>query len=187
MEKNIYEKPDSDLEDSEAIEVQTPEDDQDQKLKGLGGWLILVGFGVVAAPIRMLTQFVPVYMPIFSDGTFGALIDPDSDYYIPYFGAYIVGEIFCNAIILLASIYLIYLFFSKHHLFPRLYILIVAGSLFFILLDAWVGMYFFPGDPFMDEAMARDFGRVLIGALIWIPYMLVSKRVKLTFVEHRPK
>jgi len=187
MENNIYEKPESDLKEPDATEVKPPEDAQDRKLKGLGGWLILVGLGVVIGPIRMLVQTAPIYLPIFSDGTFGILTNPDSDYYIPYIGAYIVGEVICNAIILLASIYLIYLFFTRHYLFPKFYILIVAGSVIFILFDAWIGTFFFPDEPLMDEEIAREFGRVLIGALIWIPYMLVSKRVKLTFIEHRPK
>ena len=189
MEDNIYKKPESDLKQTEEAEVdaQSKQDTPDQKLKGLRGWLILVGIGVVVGPIRMLIQTVPLYLPIFSDGTFGLLTDPGSDYYIPFIGAYIVAEMFFNAAILLASIYLIYLFFTKHYLFPKLYILVLAGSALFIFIDAWIGTYFFPDDPMMDADMAREFGRLLIGALIWIPYMLVSKRVKLTFVERRPQ
>ena len=135
----------------------------------------------------MLAQTVPLYLPMFSDGTFGLLTNPDSEYYTPYLGTYIVAEIFFNAAIILVSIYLIYLFFTKHYLFPKLYILVLAGSAIFIFIDAWVGTFFFPDEPMMDEDIAREFGRVLIGAFIWIPYMLVSKRVKLTFVEHRPQ
>jgi len=186
MEKNVYEAPESDLKNFDAVAVDSSTSVEDQNLKGLGGWLILVGLGVVISPIRMLAQVVPIYQPIFADGTFGLLTDPNSEYYTPYLGLYIITEILFNAAFILGSVYLIYLFFAKHYLFPKIYILLLAGSAMFILADAWVGSFFFPGEPMMDEETGAEFGRVMIGALIWIPYMLVSKRVKLTFVEHRP-
>lgn len=186
MEKNVYEAPESELKVSETAGAEWKLTAEEQKLKGLGGWLILVGLGVVFGPIRMLVQTVPLYYSMFAEGTFGLLTNPDSDYYTPFMGAYIVAEMICNLAILLASVYLIYLFFSKHYLFPKLYIAVLVASIVFIFTDAWVGTFFFPDEPLMDEEIAREFGRSIIGAIIWIPYMLISKRVKLTFVEHRP-
>jgi hypothetical protein len=43
------------------------------ELKGLGGWLILVGIGVVLAPVRLLITLVKTYKPIFEDGIWEAL------------------------------------------------------------------------------------------------------------------
>jgi len=37
--------------------------------EGLGGWLILVGLGIVVSPIRIIAQVYPSYSAIFSDGT----------------------------------------------------------------------------------------------------------------------
>jgi len=156
------------------------------ELKGLGGWLILVGIGVVISPIRLLVTLVPTYKPIFEDGTWEALTTVGSEAYTPYFGSLLVGEIAFNALMVVASIYLIYLFFSKHYIFPKLYIVIVAASLIFIPLDAWIVTKVFPGESMFDPETTKEFMRSLIVGVIWVPYMLVSKRVKATFVESMP-
>ncbi|MFC3282645.1 DUF2569 domain-containing protein [Litchfieldella rifensis] len=155
-------------------------------LKGLGGWLILVGLGVVINPIRLLVTLIPTYKPIFEDGIWEALTTSGSAVYNPYFSYLLVGEIAFNIIILSISIYLIYLFFSKHYLFPRIYIGIVTASLIFVPLDAWLVTKIFPGMPMFDPDTTKEFVRSLIVAVIWVPYMLVSKRVRATFVENMP-
>ncbi len=159
--------------------------EQDERLRGLSGWLILVGVGVVLAPLRMLATFAPIYFPILTDGTWQALTVEGSEAYHPLWAPIIVGELVFNLGLLGASGYLIYLFFSKSYLFPQTYIAIVLVSAVFIPLDAWVVTFVLPDEPMFDPATARDFGRVFVGALIWIPYMLVSRRVKATFVEGR--
>ncbi|WNO11270.1 DUF2569 domain-containing protein [Teredinibacter sp. KSP-S5-2] len=156
------------------------------ELKGLGGWLVLVGIGVVISPFRLLATFVPTYKPIFEDGTWEALTTVGSEAYTPYFGSLLIGEIAFNTIMVAASVYLIYLFFSKHYLFPKLYIGIVAASLIFIPLDAWIVTKVFPGEPMFDPETTKEFMRSLIASVIWVPYMLVSKRVQATFVESMP-
>ena len=158
----------------------------DNELKGLGGWLILVGIGVVIAPIRLLVTYIPMYKPIFEDGTWEALTSVNSSVYNPLWGPLLLGEIVYNSIMVAASIYLIYLFFSKHYLFPKLYIAIVAVSLVFIPLDAWLVTKILPAEPIFGPETTKEFMRVLIGGLIWVPYMLISKRVKATFVEKMP-
>ncbi|MBD3616056.1 MAG: DUF2569 domain-containing protein [Gracilimonas sp.] len=159
---------------------------ENNELKGLGGWLILAGLGVVISPIRLLVTLIPIYKPIFENGTWEALTTEGSEAYTPYFSGILIGEITFNTIMIAASIYLIYLFFSKHYLFPKLYIGIVAASLIFIPLDAWIVTKVFPGVPMFDPDTTKEFLRSLLTGVIWIPYMLVSKRVQATFVEKSP-
>lgn len=155
------------------------------ELKGLGGWLILVGIGVVIAPIRLLTSFIPVYSPIMKDGAWDALTSPGSLAYHPLWEPLLIAEITYNLAMVAASLYLIYLFFSKHYLFPRFFIGIAIASLIFIPLDAWVVSTIFPSEPMLDPDTAKGLARTVGVSLIWIPYMLVSERVKNTFVEKR--
>ena len=156
------------------------------ELKGLSGWLILVGLGVILSPIRLLFTYVPMYKPIFEDGTWEALTTVGSQAYNVLWAPILIGEMALNFIIVAASIYLIYLYFSKHYLFPKLYIGIVAISIVFIPLDAWVVTKVLPSEPMFDPETTKEFIRTLIVGLIWIPYMLISKRVKATFVENMP-
>jgi hypothetical protein len=155
-------------------------------LKGIGGWLILVALGVVFSPIRLLAMFIPIYKPIFEDGTWEALTTVGSEAYLPSLSFLLIGEIAFNSAMVLASLYLIYLFFSKHYFFPKLYIALIAVSLIFIPLDAWFVSEIFPNEPMFDQETTKEFMRTLIAAVIWVPYMLVSKRVKATFVENMP-
>ncbi len=152
-------------------------------LKGLRGWLVLVGIGAVIAPIRLLVIFIPLYQPMFTDGTWEALTTPGSEAYNPLWGPLLIGEIIYNSVMVAVSVYLIYLFFSKSYLFPKFYIGIVIVSLIFIPFDAWLVSFVLPDEPMFDVETTKEFMRVVVGGLIWVPYMLVSKRVKATFVE----
>ena len=157
-------------------------EDQD-KFKGLAGWLVLVGLGVVISPIRLLISYVPIYLPIFRDGTWEILTTVGSEAYHPLWGPLIIGEVIYNLSIVAFSFYLIYLFFSKHYLFPKFYIGIVVVSLIVIPLDAWFLSFVLPNKPVFDPDTILEFSKVLVVALVWVPYMLISKRVKATFVE----
>ncbi len=163
------------------------ENAENNELKGLGGWLVLVGIGLLFAPVRMVVSLFPAYSQIFEDGVWQEMTNASSSSYIPYLGTFIVGEMIVNLIILGASIYLIYLFYYKHYLFPKIYIAVVVGSILFMLVDAWLLTKILPGEQMFTPESAGEFVRSLIAAAIWVPYMLVSKRVRLTFVEHMPE
>ena len=80
---------------------------------GLGGWLILVGLGVIISPFYILTV-IPEFLPIFQDNMYDELVSA-----APLFGLFLWTEIVVNLIIFLGSIYLIFLFFAKKTFFPK--------------------------------------------------------------------
>ena len=155
----------------------------DNEVKGLGGWLILVGIGVVIGPFLLTYEVGPLYYSVFSNGGYEYLTTPGTDAYQPLLGPLLIFEATVNSIQILASFYLIYLFFSKNYLFPKLHIGILMFSVFFIPFDAWLVSYIFPEEPMFDPATTEDFFRSLFAAIIWVPYMLISQRVKATFVK----
>lgn len=147
----------------------------------------MVGFGVIVAPLRLGLYLYQTCVPILTDdGTWEALTSSDSAAYNAFRAPLLIGEIIFTSIMILACLYLIYLFFKKHNLFPRMYIAIVLIKLVAVPADAWLVSLVVPDEPIFDPATLGQFFQTLVSAVIWVPYMFVSKRVKQTFVEGKP-
>ncbi len=155
----------------------------DTKYEGLGGWLIVVGLGVILSPIRVAFDVINSYLPILTDGTWEKLTTEGSEFYNPDWEALLIFEMTANAIVFLASLYLIYLFFAKKIPFPKWFIGILVFGFCFILFDAWIVQQMLPDQPMFDEDTRKELGRAIVVLVIWVPYLLVSKRVKATFVN----
>ncbi|WP_376690613.1 DUF2569 domain-containing protein [Wenzhouxiangella sp. EGI_FJ10409] len=151
--------------------------------EGLGGWLILVGIGIVVGPFRMAFIMLETYRELGANGTWEILTTQGSGFYYPELAALIVVEMVVNLAILAASVYVAYLFFTKRRSLPAWYIGVAVFSLVFVLVDAIVVSAMLPDMPLLDSETAREMGRSLIQVCVWVPYMLVSKRVKNTFVN----
>jgi hypothetical protein len=50
---------------------------------GLGGWLIVVGLGLIVVPIRMLIILAQAFPPIVRDGAWEVLTTPGGERYHP--------------------------------------------------------------------------------------------------------
>lgn len=156
---------------------------EEKNLEGLGGWLVLVGLGIIISPLRVIGMVFPVYSEMFSNGSWGVLTTPGTEAYNPLWAPILLGEMAINGGLVLAWIFIAYLFFSKKKVFPKWYIGMVLFTLAFILIDSLAIKSVLPNEPVFDAETTKEFGRSVIGALIWVPYMFVSKRVKATFVK----
>ena len=161
--------------------------EQDKELKGLNGWLLLVGFGVLLSPIRILFTSMTTFSDVYKDGVWNLLTNTDSVSYIPYWGSLIILEVTFNVIIFIASLYLVYLFFKERKAFPKIYIFLVLASLFFIVFDTFSASLVISDQKSLDDETVKEFLRVFVGACIWIPYLLKSKRVRNTFINSGSK
>jgi hypothetical protein len=151
---------------------------------GLGGWLVLVCIGLVVTIARTLLHHGQTFVPLFANGTWDALTTPGAESYHPLWMPLLCLEIVWNVASISFCIYLLVLFFRKSRLFPRLYMVLLAASVVFILLDAWLVTLVLPDEPMLDPETTKELGRSLITSLIWIPYMLRSIRVKNTFAAN---
>lgn len=149
----------------------------------IGGWLILVAFGVTLAPFRIIGDFLMIYGPMISQGTWRVLVTPGSEVYSPFWVPILAFEITYNIAMGAAAIWLALLFFTKHRYFPKLYIAILGASLLGILLDAGLVSLALPEESILGGETSKEFIRTLIVSAIWIPYMLKSERVKATFIR----
>lgn len=167
----------------EAAPAQALSVSEGDNLEGIGGWLVLLGFGLLVTPVRVLVFLISTYPQIWSTGAWEVLTSPGSQYYNQLLAPYLISEIAINCGLLVAYVYLLYLFFARKRLFPKLYIGLALFSLVFIVADALASKIVFPDMPTFDAETSREVIRSLLVVLVWVPYMLVSKRVKATFTR----
>lgn len=97
--------------------------------------------------------------------SYGTAKTPRRDIYSPLWAPLLIAEVLVNIGLITAWVYIAFLFFKKKAAFPKWYI----------------GIWSFT--PVFDPDTSKDLIRLFITALIWVPYILVSKRVKATFAK----
>lgn len=155
-----------------------------KELKGLGGWLILVGIGVVTTPILMVRDLLSS-LELFRGDDLKIFIESNSEFYNPQFLYFVYGETIVNVLMLIAAIYAFYLFFAKHYRFPKFYIGLTSCYFIVLLLDTVILGKIFPEIEQFDEDTIKELVKSLMRICIWIPYLLLSVRVKNTFIEKK--
>ncbi len=151
--------------------------------KGIGGWMILPVIGLFVFPLRVLWSLATQYWPIFRDGIWANLTTPGSASYHPLWGPLLGYEIAFNVGFLVFDVVLLVLLFRKSSRLPKAFIAFALLNLFFVATDGIVG-YQIPAVAAAGmETIAGEIGRSLALACIWVPYFLVSKRVKNTFLQ----
>jgi hypothetical protein len=150
---------------------------------GLGGWLVLLAIGLFATPLRIAFLLISTHVPIYTDGTWNVLTDPQSEAYHPLWGPLIVFESVVNVLLAAAAIVAIVLFFKKSPAFPKVAIGVLLGNLAFVVVDTLVARAI----PAIAEQSGpdayQDLFRGVIACAIWVPYLLRSRRVRNTFVR----
>jgi hypothetical protein len=151
--------------------------------KGIGGWLIFVVIGLIISPIRVAYLLATTHWPIFLDGTWEVLTTPGSEAYHPLWAPLVIFEIIGNlGVIALAVVTLWHLVRKSRHT-PKLAIIWLAWTAIFIAVDFFAADLIPAVAAESDPGSDRELVRSLVSAAIWIPYFLVSKRVKATFVN----
>lgn len=148
--------------------------------RGLGGWLILPMIGLVLSPLRMGYQFITDLLPVFDPAVWTRLTDATLPGYRPMLAPLIIFESVANVAMFAFTLAVMWFFFRRSRRTPRLFVIwLVLLALTQIVDSALVSSAGLP----IDNASMRDIIRSVAAAAIWIPYFLVSKRVKNTFVE----
>jgi hypothetical protein len=147
--------------------------------RGIGGWLLVVAFGQVVGPLQLIVALGQYYL------------DPENLKVFGQFPLAMYGELAMNAGMLLLAVITAVLFFRKSRYFPRFFIaelLAVIGLA--VLSTVWVAFAFSSqrGVPISEFLVVErqdvlQFCSAVVVALIWIPYILKSRRVKNTFID----
>ena len=149
----------------------------------IGGFLIVVAVILVFNFFANLGNMGWSLIPLRAE-TWERLTTPGFTSYHPYWKPVLLLQSISAAVILVLNVVGLVLFFRKHRLFPMSMVVLVP--LLFVLL---ITRYYLEGlVPAIaeTEAYARQ-SYDLIGKFIlmhlWIPYFVVSDRVKRTFIR----
>jgi hypothetical protein len=153
-----------------------------QRHTGLGGWLILPALGLVASPFRVLFTMGKNWSA-YSPQTWHSLTDPSASAYHGMWAPVLIFELLVNLTILSFTVFLITLFFQRRRTFPPLFVTFLLFVAITATLDHY-GAQMIPAVAARNSSSAsRELIQSYLACAIWIPYMLVSKRVKATFVR----
>jgi len=155
-------------------------DHVNNKLQGLSGWLILPGLALILNPIKVALGSRDLLYG-FSVQQWSIL---EEQYGTGFLATYTVGMI-SNIVLVVTALFLIIMFFTARHTFPRLYItyfvfaLVVAGAdLLAIKLLAYPGIE-------VERTDIIELSRLALTTLVWSLYFTKSERVKATFIRQR--
>ena len=166
------------------IETDISEDTKESaqasnKIKpGLEGWLALVGLGLIVSPF--ITGYALLgYFPLFNQ-----------TYNAPGLNQSIQFEFVMLLAFFLLTLYLLYLYFKKSVKFPKYYIIYLISFAIYSIIDYAI----VSSIAAQSQALHKEFAsaisdgvstmdRAIFGAIIWVWYMITSKRVKATFTK----
>ncbi|MGZ5989925.1 MAG: DUF2569 domain-containing protein [Rhizomicrobium sp.] len=140
---------------------------------GIRGWLILPAIGTFMSPIYLtvaLFNLLPTYEKLWT----GRAVLSSS------LRNFIVIEFIFNLAFIVGWIAAIFLLLSKSRHYPTAYIALTAGMVVFLAADMLISAGPFDHPP--DQADVMSLVRAAMIAMIWCPYMLLSQRVRNTFV-----
>jgi hypothetical protein len=156
---------------------------EEKNLEGIRGWLILVAIAMVVSPIRFAAVVKTTYVELFSTGTWEILTTQGSEAYDPLLASIIVAELLITAGLTLIFVYIAFMFFSKHRHFPKWFIGVAVFNLVWVIADALLIKLVLPNVPVFDPDTLKTLGNAAFWVVVWVPYMLESKRVKATFIK----
>ncbi len=149
----------------------------DVKAERIGGWLILVAFGVTLSPFR-------IFFDLFSNpdllngGSWSALLAQENYGLL----VFVVFEHVYNIINLLFSILLVVLFYKRRSSVPRLLSIFYLVNCLVLLLEAFY-LIQTNNDAGSDKGFTKSLIQSIVATAIWVPYFNISSRVKETFVN----
>lgn len=151
------------------------------KIRGL---LIFIAFGLLLSLLQNFTAMLGGIAPLLGHRLWGKYTDPLSPDYHPLWKTVILYDAISGLFTFIISAVLVVLFFRKKRLFPKL----TAITLPLLFIMSYLS--YFLGGKIPAVAMqpehirsGRDLVIRFIAFHLWIPYLLLSNRVRQTFIR----
>ena len=148
----------------------------DERPSGIGGWLLVVAAQLALAPFVMLPA--PLFVII---GLARGTITLHSAGHLTILGLFALVSLAYGLSGVAASVALNIIFYRKSSRFPRyfcwFYLAVIGANIVICMLLLQLPRVPASSDPLVN------LGRIALWALVWILYILRSRRVRNTFVE----
>lgn len=150
--------------------------DKTSDKEGIGGWLVFVLLGLIVTPIRIGITLFTDFFPMVNDEFLMSIY--------PSLKAVIYTELIGNISFIIFAIVLLILMLLKDRRFPKLMIIFYITNTIFVVGDAiYVSEVLDLEVLSGDDSSLKEIARAVIGTFIWVPYLLMSTRVRLTFTK----
>ncbi|MEI8203139.1 MAG: DUF3857 domain-containing protein [Bacteroidota bacterium] len=150
----------------------------------IGGWLILLAIGFTFTPLLITFQLfnTPNY---FDSSVISPLFSTSTTVHNLLIGLLMYFELIYNLFFLTLSVLVVFLFYNKRSILPRLAIFYFAISTVFFIIDYLLAHSLAPELYTEQEKLKSIFQIIfrLIISSIWISYFIYSSRVGETFVR----
>ncbi len=154
------------------------------KPKRIGGVLVFVAISTVIGILRNISNCLLSISFIVREAKWKRLTDPASNAYHPYWKPLLIYDAISCSLILLISLVVIVLFFQRRKIFPKLIVMVIPTIFILSFIDHYLSSLI--PVAVSTKAYSKEGDALVVSFIamhIWIPYFLVSKRVKETFVR----
>lgn len=170
--------------ENEVLDANPKDNPTKKPLVGIGGWLWLPLIGLILTPFQIGFGVYHDLLPLFTGNAYTALTTPTSSVYHPLWKPLLLFELIGNLSFIVFAIVSLVLFLTKSRLLPKLMVMYLSLNAVFLVGDYFLAeMIPAVASQPIDRDTIRSIARAIGGVIIWVPYFLVSKRVKNTFVH----
>ncbi|MGM7703028.1 DUF2569 domain-containing protein [Pseudalkalibacillus sp. Hm43] len=160
------------------------------KHEGIGGWLILIVFGLLLVPVIRLYSLYQTYWTVYNTPAWSLLTESGNPLYHTWFEPAFWMGVGVDLLLIILSLVGLWLLLTRSSLFPRFMISFLIAMTVFAVADGFITNWIFGTLPITADTLQyiqnqsyRQQAGALLLSIIWIPYLMRSKRVKATFVS----
>lgn len=147
-------------------------------LEGLGGWLVLLGIGVVFRPLAQLLASKDIFNLIGNHVGWITLTDPESGGYVSGYASLVWSEAFSQGLFFAWSMVMIFQFFRRKPSLPRSLSALLLIAIVWEIVDYLFLVRLFPQEP---AATGPKIITHVLFTILWVGYLHRSRRVRMTF------
>lgn len=149
----------------------------DAPYEGLGGWLLLVGLGVIVRPVALVVGMVRDQKSLFDVEAWEGFTAPGQHRVLP---AVVLGELGVNLALLTLGVAVLVAFFRRRRLFVPLFAAQLILGPVVLGVDEVVSRTLLGN---ADPQAAAQVAKAALPSLLWLWYLARSRRVRATFTR----